>query len=429
MSEKVESKVMGKWHHPKIGRDPKTGKAVFLPRMEYAQLLRNDSFKMWHDTYQGKSSKNIAKLTVLRLLEAGGLDSPDDFLKLEPFEAKKVIRKVVNGLAVEGFGQAARQTQVFAKQFYNYHNEDLGREVRFKRSEKPKTKLKKIGIEVIPNRSEVYRMAAAAYGQSYRGNRKNRFLGYRNRALILCLWQSGMRANGMCRLRYGMVKNSLYPTVKVPVPLRITQDIDTKISAYGLGYYMTFLAESATKALREYLDVRTEMMKHPLKDEDYLFVGLDPRNHVSDKPMKRSMVLHAVKVAAGRAGLKYASIWTHVLRKSFRKVLNSCIYLDEDTKEALMGHKLPGSRGNYFDVHDINEIAEKYMKADWTPGAPSRLNGLEKTVTIQDDTIKKLKLENEELARKLDTRDERVELVEEKLASLEKMVKKVLKEI
>jgi len=422
MSETVESEVMGKWHHPKIGRDPETGKAVFLPRMEYAKLLRNESFKIWHDTYRGESSRRIAKLTVLRLLEAGGLDSPDDFLKLNPVDAKRIIRKVVNSLEVEGFTQAARQTQVFAKQFYNYHNEDLGREVRFKRSEKPKTRMKKIGREVIPNRSQVYKMAAAAFGQSYRGNVKNQFLGHRNRALILCLWQSGVRVNAICRLRYGMVKNYLYPTLKVPLPLKITQDIDTKISSYGLGYYYTFLAESAAKALREYLDFRMQITGKSLKDTDYLFVGLDAKNQVADMPMKRGMVLHAIKVAAGRAGMKYASVWTHVLRKGFRKVLNSCIYLDEDTREALMGHKLPGSRGNYFDVHDINEIAEKYMKADWTEGAPSRLNGLEKTVTIQQDTIEKLKAENEELKKHLEFRDSDVSKLKSDFAELKKML-------
>jgi integrase len=425
MSETVESKVMGKWHHPKIGKDPETGKAVFLPRMEYAKLLHNENFKIWHDTYRSVSSRRIAKLTVFRLMEAGALDSPDDFLKLEPHDAKTLVRKIVNNIATEGFTQGARQTQIFAKQFYNYHNEDLGRELKFKRSEKPKTIQKKIGIEVIPDRSQIYKMAASALGQAYKGNVKNTFLGYRNRALTLCLWQSGIRVNAICRLRYGMVKNNLYPTIKVPVPLKITQDIDTKISAYGLGYYCTFLADSAAKALREYLDVRVEITGHTLKDEDYLFATLDERNQVTDKPMKRHMVLHAVKVSAGRAGLKYIGIWTHVLRKSFRKVLNSCIYIDEDTREALMGHKLPGSRGNYFDVHDIGEISEKYMKADWTEGAPSRLNGLEKTVTIQEDTIKKLELEKEQFKARITKMELEKSGLEERMINIEKIVKEL----
>jgi len=49
-------------------------------------------------------------------------------------------------------------------------------------------------------------------------------------------------------------------------------------------------------------------------------------------------------------------------------VLNATSDLDEDTKEALMGHSLPGSRGNYFDLHDIDEIAGKYNEGELRPG-------------------------------------------------------------
>ena len=39
--------------------------------------------------------------------------------------------------------------------------------------------------------------------------------------------------------------------------------------------------------------------------------------------------------------------------------------LDEDTKEAVMGHRLPGSRENYFDRHDLTEIIEKMHNCDF----------------------------------------------------------------
>jgi len=73
-----------------------------------------------------------------------------------------------------------------------------------------------------------------------------------------------------------------------------------------------------------------------------------------------------VKGAARRSGIRPESIWTHCLRKSFRKILNATPAIDEDTKEALMGHKLPGSRGSYFDYHDEDEVMGKYMQADFS---------------------------------------------------------------
>ena len=381
----VESDIMGNWHHPKGRREDGT----FLPSMEYGRLLRDERFKDWHDHYRSKAGRSSALTTVYRLMKEGNLASPGRFLELEPLEAKTLIRRVVHRLEDEEHYQGARMALSFAKNFYNYHNIDLGREIKFKRSELPKRRLKKIHFEVIPDNPDVYKMADAALGLGYKDNVKNKFLGLRNRAIILCLWQSGVRGSALCRFTFGMVKKHLYPTVKVPIPLRITDRIDTKISQYGLGYYYTFLAEEAAKALRAWLDARIEA--EAPKDKAPLFTVFDmDRNTISDKPMRRGMVLNAVKTAAGRAGLNPDGIWSHCLRKSFRKVLNRNYHMDEDTKEALMGHKLPGSRGNYFDYHDIKEIAEKYMKCDFTPGAEFALDSLERKLIVQEEKIQAL---------------------------------------
>jgi hypothetical protein len=76
-----------------------------------------------------------------------------------------------------------------------------------------------------------------------------------------------------------------------------------------------------------------------------------------------------VKRTAKIAGLNPEGIWTHCLRKAFRKVLNNSD-LDEDTREAVMGHKLPGSRGSYFDAHDVDEIEKKYLKCNFSRSEP-----------------------------------------------------------
>jgi len=34
--------------------------------------------------------------------------------------------------------------------------------------------------------------------------------------------------------------------------------------------------------------------------------------------------------------------------------------MDEDTREALLGPRIPGSRENYFGRHDVEEFAENY---------------------------------------------------------------------
>ena len=56
-----------------------------------------------------------------------------------------------------------------------------------------------------------------------------------------------------------------------------------------------------------------------------------------------------------------------------------------------MRHSLPGSRGNYFDVHDIDEIASKYVKADFGPvGSDSRVRVLENELETMRERLAKL---------------------------------------
>jgi hypothetical protein len=139
--------------------------------------------------------------------------------------------------------------------------------------------------------------------------------------------------------------------------------MDTKLSAYGLSYYYTFFQHEGATALRQYLDWRIQTEGGNLNDQDYIFKP--SRKFAKNKRTEPDRVLQLVKTAAKNTGLDPKTVWTHALRKSFRKVLNATPELDEDTKEALMGHRLPGSRENYFDSHDLDEIAGKYMKANF----------------------------------------------------------------
>ena len=124
-------------------------------------------------------------------------------------------------------------------------------------------------------------------------------------------------------------------------------------------------------------------MEGKLDDQDFVFKPA--RKFAKNKRTEPDRVLELVKAAARAVGLDPKTVWTHVLRKSFRKVLNATPELDEDTKEALMGHTLPGSRGSYFDVHDIDEIAAKYMMANFSSGLDIKAE-----LEQRDQTIKEL---------------------------------------
>jgi hypothetical protein len=69
--------------------------------------------------------------------------------------------------------------------------------------------------------------------------------------------------------------------------------------------------------------------------------------------------------------------------------------MDDETREALMGHKLRASQGNYFDYHDIIAIAKNYMACDWSRGNVSKIVNLSTKVENQAETIKQLQTQLE----------------------------------
>jgi hypothetical protein len=85
-----------------------------------------------------------------------------------------------------------------------------------------------------------------------------------------------------------------------------------------------------------------------------------------------------------------------------------------------MGHKLRGSQGNYYDFHDVIETARKYIASDWSAGEHSKLNGLTRQVSDQEEMIKTLQAELEHYK----LRDKKVE---GKADVLEKLLKRVEK--
>ncbi len=327
----------------------------------YDDLLRYESVNNFLSMYQSKKTKDDYMRYLFILTEESNL-SPDELLNLDKKQAREVLMKVVRKYLNEGKITSARIMQGVIKAFYECND----KEIELKRVDRIKKMRKKIAIEYVPTKEDAYKMADIFY----RSNKRD----LRNRAIILCLFQSGVRVGCLINWKVSMVKNQLYPEIKTPVMLKITNAVDTKLNGYGLGYYITYLGIDAARALRKYLDYRKKE-EGDLDVQDYIFKSVMKNNN--KEKTNRIRILEFVKLAAKKADLDPSSVWTHSLRKSFRKVLNSS-RMDEDTKEALMGHRLPGSRENYFDYHDEDEIATKYMSADFSLHSPqARLTKLE----------------------------------------------------
>ena len=325
----------------------------------YDWLLKFKVVRDWIDTYTEKNTRKQKLYQFEKVMKAAKLQDPAELLKLSDLEAKNLVKRVAQHYLQQGKANWARQTWITMRGFYEAHD----RELKFKRAEKIRTPpRRKVSIEYVPMKLDVYRMADVANS-------------LRNKAMILDLFESGVRVGCLCRWTYGMVSDQLYPEIELPVQLRITPEQDSKLNLYGLDYYVTFLGAEGAEALRDYIESRKRDGWKP-KPKDPIFI---PEASASkNSKLSPGSVWEVVKASAEKAGLKSEGIWTHTLRKAFRKVLNSSP-IDEDTKEALMGHKLPGSRGSYFDYHDLEEVAGKYQQADFSRhnGGNGRVKALE----------------------------------------------------
>jgi len=201
--------------------------------------------------------------------------------------------------------------------------------------------------EHIPNKEQFYKICDMA-------------TTLRDRALWLVAFQSGCRLNVFQHLTFGMVKPLLYPQPQIPLMLKITEDIDSKLQDRQIPFFYTFAHEEAVNALKAYCD-----KFHQDSDDD---TPLFYARHYGDRGkrfMQKCSLLKNFKNAVERAGFNPRGFTFHTLRKACRKVLYHS-RLEGDYGEFRMGHRLKGSRQSYFDMSDANFFRQQEDLIDFT---------------------------------------------------------------
>jgi len=337
--------------------------------------------------------------------------NPTQALELDDEEIKNAIMKAVQKKQNEGANASARRIYYATKRFYELHS----KEIHFNNTQRKamaKWTPTKVAIQHIPSKLEIYRAVDAI-------PRRDPVQQTRSRALVLCLWQSGVRGSCLCSWKYGMFRDKLNVS-EVPVIIKVVAyrpkgvnnvAQDTKLSGYKLSHYFTFLHKEAVLALRDYIEARKKYEGWNPKDSDIIFVTAGT---VSRGRKLNTKHLNAiVKTAFEQISLDPDSIWTHLLRKSFRKTLYKG-GVDQDPAEALMGHKLSGSKTAYFDFNDSEFLREQYSTANWERYPIKQL----------EDTVTELK-ENEK------SKDKRIVELEKQLTYFKspKFTKDILQNI
>ena len=330
--------------------------------------------------------------------------NPKQLLDLDDKSIKELITKAILDKQAEGKSSQARKLYYTIKRFLERND----RTIAFNDAQK-KALLRRVPIKVsiqhIPTKSEIYRAVDAVPKRSDEQKK-------RAKAIILCLYQSGVRPSCLCTWKYGMFRDKLYPKIsEVPLNIKVVSNrldnvydvaVDTKLSSYKLPHYFTFLGKEAVIALKEYLDARIQAGWVP-KESDNIFVTIGTVSR--GKPLTPKHINQIIKTTFSQIGTDKATIWTHLLRKSFRKTMYKS-GVDLDIAESLMGHKLAGSRSAYFDNADIDFLKTEYSKANFERLPIKRLENtvskLEENGKLKDAKLQEANSKIEELEKQLE---------------------------
>jgi integrase len=175
---------------------------------------------------------------------------------------------------------------------------------------------------------------------------------YRDKAIILCMFQSGLAVNEICNLNYGDVQDELEAGV-LPVCLKLIRQ-KTNVE------FKTFFGRDAVKYLRLYLATRSD-----LKLEDPLFIKERIRN--DDWRITPELIQQAFSEIADKVDFvklkdnTYNPARPHSLRAAFNSRLIGKI--DETLREFWMGHAIGGVAKAYLNM-PTEELRKLYMTAE-----------------------------------------------------------------
>jgi len=322
--------------------------------------------------------------------------SPEEFLRLDRLASRDLVWQFVEPFIEESSSKAKNNLAALKSFYRSKDGETLPFDSRRGGKHHFNSKRrKKAALEHVPNRSEMYRIIDATNN-------------FRDRAMFLILFQSGIRVNALCSLKFKDVKSQLYRQEgpKIPLRLCITDEIDTKLRGYSIDFYDTFLQGEAVEALRAYCD---KVHRDGKEDEPLFYTKLG-------RAMNPTAVWETLKRCVKRAGLDPETVWVHTIRRAFKRVVRHASVDDEDFKEAIMGHVLPGSRENYFSRNDPAEIAEQYMKIDFSREIP------ETKVQKQAEEIESLKAQ-------LAVANVKIEQIESYMSFAKEQIEKQRKEV
>jgi len=135
--------------------------------------------------------------------------------------------------------------------------------------------------------------------------------GLKWRAIILCLFQSGLRSSALRALTYGMLKDQVESN-EVPIKVHVTEELRKIVPdacKEGVDYW-TFFGPQACEALRQWIEYRKEKYGG-IEDDELLFPSESrtlPKEVSLRTPIDQWSLTRIIKKAAKGQALRNGSI-------------------------------------------------------------------------------------------------------------------------
>jgi len=322
--------------------------------------LKDDAVKRWVANLKKKAGWRTTVPSFLRILRKFA-----DFTNKVPEEMVIMTSRTVEAGPEEKYGVATSEITGFAKVFISRFLDSDKREsarrartclVSFFRANGLSLELESIPRgpkreELVLRKSLIYSMADYA-------------ASLRNRAIVLCMYQSGLGIIALRNLNYAHVKKQLEEN-RVPIRMHITSHINQRVSQVP---YYAFFGEEACEALKAYVNERKKRFQelvektdarenHSLDVDNALFAS-EGRSIAFGERMAISSIWRVITDAAKRTSLEKEKFRPGFLRKAFERELDRAP-IDEKTCNYLKG------KPNHGIEYDIQEVERQYKKCNF----------------------------------------------------------------
>ena len=325
---------------------------------EYKPLLKDESVQKWISNLKKKAGWRTTIPNFLRTLHKFteySRKNPNELITIASSTEEnnqreemtsatssimKLVQEFINELLSSGKQEKARHVRTCLMSFFKANGISLELDTI------PRVAKKE---EIIPSKEQIYTMA------DYAGS-------LRNRAIVLCMYQSGLGITALRNLKIGHIQEQLGKG-RIPIRIRITSRINKKASQVP---FYTFFGAETCDALRAYVNERRRKIQKmrekgvnvkELAESSLLFAS-EGKNVPFGVRMAVSSLWRVIKDSAERAGLQKEKIQPNSLRKAFEAELNRSL-VDGETKKYLMGSPVRSVKYN------VGEIEQKYMMCNF----------------------------------------------------------------